>query len=771
MSNSILSLNGEFNYSANESGYGPLELPKRYKTSLDHLNKLKKELDEVQNFWNDNKSIKGALVSIQCKGILPKSNRITAFFSKENNKFTHPNKYICGICYDEDCKKHIFTYFLTNKSLDETIQNLNSVLKCYQCLKIDEKLYEPSWNTKLPSDNNLNNEINKFNIKKTFFWQMIKDSCFIEKIFIKNYQDQSETENTSILKIYKTKLDIQKIINLLNLKNHVKILNETTLKFNRGRRDVNKFIKKMPFLVAQQIDDVLKLNIEYNRNFTEEKILSLPKKIPDPKNEPIVGVIDTLFDKDVYFSKWVEYHDEMISKDILATSTLDDKKHGTSISSIIVDGTSLNPDLDDKCGRFRVRHFAVALKTFASVTLIAESIKKIISENYKEIKVWNLSLGSDDEIHKNFISFIGSLLDEIQSKYDVIFVVSGTNNNQIKRSNMKIGEPADSINSLVVNSVKKNGEPASYTRSGPVLSFYCKPDVSYYGGDENEKINVCTSFGIFKTCGTSYAAAWISRKLAFLINKANLSREVAKALIIDSAAKWEPKFNIENNNIGYGIVPIDINEIIKSCDDEIKFFLTNECKKYETSSYNIPLPLDKNKKIPYIARATLCYFTDCSSNQGVDYTKYEIDFKFGRIEKSKGKKRIKSINKNTQSESGDWTTEEQARNLWRKWDNVKLISSKYNTSVDKWIKKIRPKKSTEDGLCGLKLIIKNRLSEKVNKNIKFGVVILLKELNGENRITEFINRCKLENWIINEVNVKHEIDITNEINEELKFDN
>jgi hypothetical protein len=77
----------------------------------------------------------------------------------------------------------------------------------------------------------------------------------------------------------------------------------------------------------------------------------------------------------------------MIDKDILATSTLDDKKHGTSISSIIVDGPSLNPDLDDKCGRFRVKHFAVALKTFASVTFIAKSIEKIISENHNEIKV------------------------------------------------------------------------------------------------------------------------------------------------------------------------------------------------------------------------------------------------------------------------------------------------------------------------------------------------------------------------------------------------
>lgn len=767
MSNSILYLNGEFNYSANESGFGPLVLPKTYKPSLNHLNKLKKELDEVQKFWTNNKLIKGALVSIQCKRILPKSNRISAFFS---NKNIHPNKYICGICYDKDCEKHIFTYFLTIKLLDETIQNLNTILKCYRDLKIDKKIGESDWNIRLPKDNDLNNEIKKFNIRETFFWKMIKDSCFIEKIFIKNYQDQNETKNTSILKIFKTNIDIKEAINLLNLEDHVVIINETTLKFNRGSRDVNEFIKNMPFLVVQQIDDVLKLNIEHNRNFTMEKNLP-PLNIPDPKNEPIVGVIDTLFDKDVYFSKWVDYHDEMIDKNMLATSALDDKKHGTSISSIIVDGPSLNPDLDDKCGRFRVRHFAVALKTFASVTFIAAAIEKIISENHNEIKVWNLSLGSDNEIHKNFISFIGSLLDEIQSKYDVIFVVSGTNNNQTNRRNMKIGEPADSINSLVVNSVKKNGEPASYTRSGPVLSFYCKPDVSYYGGDENEKINVCTSFGFSKTCGTSYAAAWISRKLAFLISKVNLSREVAKALIIDSAAKWEPKFNIKNNNIGYGIVPIDINEIIKSCDDEIKFVLTNKCKKYETSSYNIPLPLDENKKIPYIARATLCYFTDCSWNQGVDYAQYEIDFKFGRIEKSNGKKRIKTINKNTQSESGDWTTEKQARDLWRKWDNVKLIFSKYDTSVDNWIKKIRPKKSTEDGLCGLKMIIKNRLSEKVNNNIKFGVVILLKELNGKNRITKFINRCKLENWIINEVNVKHEIDITNEINEELKFDN
>ena len=40
---------------------------------------------------------------------------------------------------------------------------------------------------------------------------------------------------------------------------------------------------------------------------------------------------------------------------------------------------------------------------------------------------------------------------------------------------MLIGAPADSINSLVVNAVNKNNEPASYSRIGKVLSFFNKP--------------------------------------------------------------------------------------------------------------------------------------------------------------------------------------------------------------------------------------------------------------------------------------------------------
>lgn len=58
------------------------------------------------------------------------------------------------------------------------------------------------------------------------------------------------------------------------------------------------------------------------------------------------------------------------------------------------------------------------------------------------------------EIHENFISPEAAELDRIQSEYDVIFIVAGTNKpiSERKRT-MRIGAPADSLNSIVVNAV------------------------------------------------------------------------------------------------------------------------------------------------------------------------------------------------------------------------------------------------------------------------------------------------------------------------------
>ena len=89
-----------------------------------------------------------------------------------------------------------------------------------------------------------------------------------------------------------------------------------------------------------------------------------------------------------------------------------------------------------------------------------------------------------------------------------------------------------------------------------------------------DKIVTCRDdLGAVYVSGTSFAAPWITRKLAYLVYNMGLTREVAKALIIDAAAGWDRKDD-PSHTIGYGVVPIHISDIIHSRDDEIRFILS-----------------------------------------------------------------------------------------------------------------------------------------------------------------------------------------------------
>ena len=370
-------------------------------------------------------------------------------------------------------------------------------------------------------------------------------------------------------------------------------------------------------------------------------------------------------------------------------------------------------------------------------------------------------MGSAMEIDANFISPEAAELDKIQYEYDVIFVVAGTNKK--KNSNVnKIGAPADSLNSLVVNAVDFSGKPASYTRRGPVLSFFYKPDVCYYGGDGPDKIVVCEPLGKATVTGTSFAAPWITRKMAYLIHVMGLSREVAKALMIDSAAGWDRQDTIKYEK-GYGIVPKRIEDILYSREDEIRFIMSGSIDEYEVYTYNIPVPQDMNA-YPFFAKATLAYFPQSDRNQGVDYTSTEMDIHFGRIAEQKGKAVIKAIDYNKQAEEGLNTIyEEDARKLYRKWDNVKHISEALKENG-------RPRKAYQSGMWGLSIKTKERLDPKAGRGLQFGVVVTLKEMNGKNRIDDFIKMCMMRGWVVTRLDVHTQVDVYVKAEEEITFE-
>lgn len=55
-----------------------------------------------------------------------------------------------------------------------------------------------------------------------------------------------------------------------------------------------------------------------------------------------------------------------------------------------------------------------------------------------------------------------------------------------------------------------------------------------------------------------------------------LSREEAKALLIDSAIPWNDKKTFADISLlGYGVVPIKIEDILSTPDDEIKFIVSD----------------------------------------------------------------------------------------------------------------------------------------------------------------------------------------------------
>lgn len=752
--NSLIQLKGQLTPRRNPSHGGGSNLTANTEVKVEKLQNIINDLEELKEYWKDRTMlINGTLINVEYNRIVPKSKRIKTILFKNSSENTAD--LIKGAKYDGDENNpyHVITYFIPLENLSINIEKIQT------CVNILNEKFNNKFNNE--DEQKISSmDFSKYNISKTTFMEVLTDCSMVTKLTYPKY-DKTLNENQAIT-LYDVNIKTKEILEKLGIKGReLNILDDNTVILYKDALSI--LVRQAPYLISMAVENIA--DYELPKEYEDENILELEQisknvaELPEPTDEPYIGVLDTAFDERVYFSKWVDYEPRYMDDGVDITE--EDKEHGTAVDSIIVDGPSINPKLDDGCGRFRVKHFCIAHHGRNNTFSIMRRIKEIV-ENNLDIKVWNLSLGSNIEIDKNFISQEGALLDFLENKYDIIFVVAGTNQTRELKQD-KIGSPADSINSLVVNSVKRDGEKVSYARRGKVLSFFNKPDICYYGGDEGERIRTCIGTGEKMSMGTSFAAPWISRKMGYLIYKLQLSIEIAKALIIDSATGWESVDDKKAEYYGFGRVPIRIENIINSERDEIKFYIESVSTDYDTYTYGIPVPLDK-EKCPYIAKATLCYFPKCTRNQGVDYTNTELDLYFGRVmQNKKGNITIKTINNNKQSDEDGRVFEGDARKYNRKWDNVKHIVEEYKDTA-------RPKKVYENASWGLSVKSKDRLGKGDGKGIKFGVVITLKEINGVNRYDEFIRQCSFKGWLVNKIDVENRLELYNIAEQDIEFD-
>ena len=739
--NNVLELRGKrFIQAPREGAGGGISMNSKKEVTAEHLMGLREQLIQIKDFWSkESRPFKGILVSVYYNKIVAKSNRIGGLFKGKES-----NEAIVGAKFNENKSKHIIIYFLGLEDLNMSIELL------FNTADVLSQKFSGKLNQKTMEDKKLINSMlfKNLPLSMSVFKQIVADTSYIDSFGV---EVKTTDFKQSIITLYDVKTDVKSLFEALGIDLlSTRILDNQTVYLDEKQSEV--LFEKAPYLVSMATANLTKLSPDDFIDKYQNDMVT----IPAPTIEPTIGVIDTLFDENVYFSEWVEYHD-MVSEYIPRNSN--DYRHGTAVTSIIVDGERLNPWLKDGCGRFRVRHFGVAVGAEFSSFSIIKQIKSIVLNNL-DIKVWNISLGSNQEINDNFISAEASMLDQIQFENNVIFVVAGTN--KPNEDVVKIGSPADSINSMVVNAVTKSGLSTKYSRKGLVLSFFAKPDVSYYGGSEEQYIKVCEPLGAANVAGTSFAAPWIARKLSYLIDVLGINREVAKAMIIDAARNWNEKPDPEEIALyGHGIVPIHINDIIQTKNDEIKFVVSDVSEKWNTYNYHFPVPL-KDDKYPYIARATMCYFPLCDRTQGVDYTNTELNLHFGRLGKDGKVVDIKG-DKQNKDETLNYLFEVEARRQFRKWDNVKYIAESAN-------KRMIPKDSYKNKNWGMEIKTNNRLNPKDGEGVRFGVVVTLKEMNGINRINEFIRNCTLNGWLVNVVDVKNRIDIHQKVNEEIEFE-
>lgn len=748
--NNILNIKIPFRKETNPQSKVLKNLRKDAETNVSKIDSLIEDLNAVLRYYQDTpKIIKNILIDVNYNDIIAKSRRINELLKPSRR---NTNDVVVGARFSDapdGQENHIITYYVDVNTINKTINELK-IIKEFISNKLSGKATNE--NFKEPE---CKIDYTGYSLSKSKIRSLIIDCSVVESFSVPKITSIPD-KDSFIVTLYKTELRLSNLLEKIGIdrsKYPYYVYGDDSISVSRELFEI--LDEKVPYLISMVSSDLSKITME---EITNKKTIE-EIKIPNPSKEPIIGVIDTLFDENVYFKDWVENIDylEEIERMTLKNPQ---REHGTEVTSIIVDGPRLNPWLDDGCGRFRVKHYGICEDKISTFRLV-KKIREIISQN-PDIHVWNLSLGTDDEVSKNFISYDAAALDELQSNKNIIFVISGTNDNRKEKTDViRVGSPADSLNSIVVSSVKRDGSPASYTRKGNILSFFNKPDVSYYGGDSDEKIKVYSSLGEQDVYGTSYAAPWISRKLCYLIDVMGLPKEIAKALIIDSAAGWKYKQSTYKNKdmIGYGVVPIDINSILKTKDDEIKFVVYGTSVTYNTTNYTIPIPKDDNDKYPYIARAVICYFPECSRTQGVDYTNRELSLKFGRINNKDG---IDDINENIQDEVGTYVDERQSRREFRKWENSKFIS--------KILRNNKPLKSYKERLWGISIISKERLSTRINSGLNFGVVVTLKEITGINRIQDFIKACTLRGFIINELNIKNQLELYTTNQEDLFFE-
>ncbi|WP_372741030.1 S8 family peptidase [Neptunomonas sp.] len=463
-----------------------------------------------------------------------------------------------------------------------------------------------------------------------------------------------------------------------------------------------RFLKNHPI--------VKKISLPPTISRNENGKISTPNSetFPKPKSNesyPIAGIIDSGVRAEP-LKEWCLK--QSIGFDVDAC----DSDHGSQVASLIIGGQSLNnPTLIPEPDGCMVYDIWAPLHSYKnSFSEYFDGIGDFFDwldievENAKThgVRIFNFSINFHEHVSTTDYSKTATLLDEISTRHDVIFVVSAGNLPPIDQrpkwpknpgfvaeyiaaygTNDRICQPADSVKSITVAAINPTGceenppgAPTVYSRRGPGVSLGVKPDLAHYGGYANSSkggsglVSLSGNGTAVQESGTSFSAPLVTKTLASLDFRTDfgLNRESLTALLIHHSQHPEILQNkklpkaITRQFVGFGI-PNASQDMLVTDDYSISILFTGVLKKGQIAEFNFVWPqslVNDGGKCKGTAKLTLVYSTQTDARYGSEYCRTNVDASLKQEVLIKGEwKYRKSVNSIWHTQLGNEATYEK----------------------------------------------------------------------------------------------------------------
>ncbi|GAB6259320.1 S8 family peptidase [Peribacillus sp. N1] len=389
----------------------------------------------------------------------------------------------------------------------------------------------------------------------------------------------------------------------------------------------------------------------------------IPVFSPEPEVEyPYVGVVDSGIREDnIFLKEWVAHRENYV------TPEQKNCNHGSFVSGIITysDRLTFHEDVYDGVKIIDVTAIPNSEPSYGPIGTLDEErlieiLKEVIPKYSGKVKVWNLSLNSDNICNEQGFSDLAVALDEIQDENDVTFVISAGNYkghpprswpvNNSTNYNDVITSPADSVRAITVGSISHlNSDlsemycPSPFSRRGPGPNYITKPDLVDFGGNITSSpfhYNGVVSFSedgqFIKDVGTSFATPRVSSLLSKIHHYLGYrpSRCLAKALLIHSAI--DKRINKrpekeERTYLGFG-QPQSLKSILECTKHSSTIIFEgtiNPSMYVEITDFPFPSVLTEGDKCFGEIFITLVYNPPLNSDYSFEYCRSNIEVSLG----------------------------------------------------------------------------------------------------------------------------------------------